>query len=107
MRLKALVEVWYAGKARMPGDEFESEPGDDHNAGLLVAIEKASRVDAAPVRPAAAKVQKAEQAESLPLETPVEKPVEPVADASAEDESDQASPKPRRRYMRRDMQAED
>jgi len=101
MRLKAIQEVWYAGRARHPGDEFDCDDGDF------------CRILSASDLPGGQKVMKVESLPPAPVEaTPepplVEQSVENLFDKQAEAEESNDKPVSRRRfYKRRDMRAEE
>ena len=101
MRLKAIQEVWYAGRARHPGDEFDCDDGDFCkilSAHDLPGGQKVVKVESAPRPPVVAP-------EPPP---PVEQPVENLFDKQAEAEESGDKPVSRRRfYKRRDMRAEE
>lgn len=84
MKLIALQEFPYAGKALKPGDEFDSASNED--ARILKGVGKA--------RDAEKHVEtRALKAEDQPLFAP--------------EQTSETQPKQRRRYNRRDLQAED
>jgi hypothetical protein len=93
MRLRATCEVWYAGKTRHPGDVFTVEDNDTQNGRILIGIGKAEEIkdEPAPVRP--------KKAAALPVEEPKQPESEPVEPMTTD-------ALPKRRYARRDMQAE-
>ena len=110
MRLRATCEVYYAGKTRHPGDVFTVEDNDTQNGRILIGIGKAEEIkdEPAPVRakkkePEVIPPSHSEPAEKMPfpagpkqLEPEASKPVEPMTTDAL----------PKRRYARRDMQAE-
>lgn len=100
MRLRATREVYYQSKTRNVGDEFNAT---DQDARILIGIGKAMEVVLPiiePAKPAVAAPVEATKVMEATADAPPSPPAkEPVI---ADDES-----RPKRRYMRRDMQAKE
>lgn len=94
MKLIAITELRYAGVNYFPGNEFE---GSDNDAMLLKAIGKAKD---APAKAVATKSLKAEAPETKASTQPAQGDV-------FNQPTEEKSTTGRRRYMRRDMIAEE
>lgn len=89
MRLIAVKEVWYDGRTRYLGDEFEAS---DMDARILTAVDIPGGPKA---RPAGKRIE------------PTPKSVVEARDMTAEEETQTDKPQRRRIYQRRDLTAED
>jgi hypothetical protein len=93
-------ELHYAGRTYRKGEEFDVEPADSQNATLLNAIGK---TEYAPKQRQPVLKVKAETPTPAPQETEP-----PSVLSTPEIEGDDREPaRPGRRYMRRDLTAED
>lgn len=103
VKLVALKEVWYNGKTRRAGDEFEAGEMDAkiltaHDLGHPQKARKAD--DVYPPRPVA-------QPQKRTLTTAAIKAEEPAEQSKPADETTAPYSRTRRTYQRRDMTSED
>jgi hypothetical protein len=105
VRLMALQEVWYAGRTRRPGDEFDASESDAHilTAHDLGGGAKARKIEDAPLPKPIAPTTNVQTItpESAP-QTSQEAEIKPM-----DTESGLVPGGPTRRYRRRNMTAED